>query len=112
MDTYAGTVTGDYGATGTTINRQPNVITGVVNQPLPDNFDMHEGEQLPDANYAAFAPGAQPGCSAPPTVNLLSFTTDGSGIPTFTTSTQSFIVGQTVGFTMPRNHGSIQRTWW
>lgn len=99
MDTYAGTVTGDYGATGTTINGQPNVITGVVNQPLPDNFDMHEGEQLPDANYAAFAPGAQPGCSAPPTVNLLSFTTDGSGIPTFTTSTQSFIVGQTVGFT-------------
>jgi len=97
MDTYAGTVTGDYGATGATINGQPNVITGVANQPLPDHFAMHEGAQNPDAHYAAFS--AAHACVAPPTVSLILFVTDSSGIPTFTTAANSFFVGQTVSFT-------------
>jgi|CZLA01.1.fsa_nt_gi hypothetical protein len=96
LNTHTMSATGGYGPTGAMINSQPNVITGIANQVLPDTFDMHDGNQLPDPSYAVFVPGALPACAAPPTVNLQSFTTDSGGTPTFTTATtNSFFVGQT-----------------
>ncbi len=87
LNTLTDQITGDYGPTGTVLNGQAG------NAPLTDNFGLHEGQSLPDAQWAVYVPWNSPNGT------VTNVTADGLGRTTITTSNPTqFAVGEWVNF--------------
>jgi len=102
LSTDTMTVTGDWGQTGAAIDGQPNVITQVAGQALPEILTLHEGEQSPDAAWAVIGAGTNPSCASdsrtPATVTGWSYNISGGLVNVTTDTANAFLAGEQVDF--------------